>query len=336
MNELGCAAITEIGLIFSTQQIQPISLILCDDDADQDGITQINLAQSVSPILTQGLPATISELYFTSLQEAFTQTNALPNIFTNSTAFQQTLFARFQNGVNCVAIQEVILNISAIPNAVVNPTSLVVCKGSSLTLSAQPNFTYLWSTGATARSITVNEAGNYTVTVTNANGCAVNHTFTVTESEVATIENVVVNDFQSNRNSIEVIVSGSGNYTFSIDGINFQNSRFFFNRSTGAYTVFVREASCGIVTKDVIVADFPKFFTPNGDGFNDYWHISGLNRDTVVTIYDRYGKVIYAFRGNGIGWDGTFNGRPLPSSDYWFTIQRPNQPEIKGHFSLVR
>lgn len=336
VNNIGCAAIIGISLQFSTEQIAPISFVFCDDDLEQDGITTINLAQNVSPSLTQNLPAVVTVVYYATLQQALSQTNPLPNVFTNSNPFEETIFARFQNGVNCVAIQEVQLSISAIPNPVIIPPTLVLCKGSSLTLSARPNFTYEWSTGATSQSITVSEAGSYTVTVTNANSCSVSHTFEVTITERATIVDVIVNDFQSNRNSIEVVVSGNGNYMFSIDGINFQNSPFFSNLPTGEYTVFVREATCGVVSKSVFVVDYPRFFTPNGDGFNDFWHISGLDRNTLVTIYDRYGKVLYAFSGNGIGWDGTFNGRALPATDYWFTIQRPNRPEIKGHFSLVR
>lgn len=336
VNNLGCAAITEIQLRFSTQQIDAVTVTLCDDDSVQDGITNINLTQTVSPIITQGLPTTVSVVYYATLQNALSQTSALPNIYTNSSAFQETVYARFQNGVNCVAIQEINLIISAISNPVVIPPTTVLCLGSTLTLLAQPNFTYLWSNGATTRGININQPGNYTVTVTNANGCTVSYTFEIEASEAATIQEITIRDFQSNRNQIEVIATGIGNYTYSLDGISYQESAIFTGLNSCQYTVYVRDSFCGVVTQNVFVADFPKFFTPNGDGFNDFWHISGLNANALIIIYDRYGKYIYAFKGNGIGWDGNFNGRPLPASDYWFTIQRPNQPEIKGHFSLVR
>ncbi|MDV7395378.1 hypothetical protein RZS08_28590, partial [Arthrospira platensis SPKY1] len=139
VNNLGCAAVTEIQLRFSTQQIDAVSITLCDDDAVQDGITTLNLSQSVSPMITQGLPTSLTVIYYASLQSAINQTNPLPNNYTNLTAFQDTIYARFQNGVNCVAIQEVNLNISAIPNPVVIPENSVLCLGSSLTLFAQPN-----------------------------------------------------------------------------------------------------------------------------------------------------------------------------------------------------
>lgn len=87
---------------------------------------------------------------------------------------------------------------------------------------------------------------------------------------------------------------------------------------------------------------FQHFLTPNNDGYHDTWRVKGLDHHNFVysdiNIFDRYGKLLKNMGPNS-GWDGTFNGKLLPSSDYWFTIsvadQNNNIVTYKGHFSLV-
>ena len=93
----------------------------------------------------------------------------------------------------------------------------------------------------------------------------------------------------------------------------------------------------------ITVLNYPKFFTPNNDGYNDTWNIWTLKEqpESKIYIFDRQGKLLKQLSPNGEGWDGTFNGQPLPSTDYWFRAEfiEPNtglQKEAKGHFSLKR
>jgi gliding motility-associated-like protein len=80
----------------------------------------------------------------------------------------------------------------------------------------------------------------------------------------------------------------------------------------------------------------PKFFTPNADGFNDTWEITGINdQNYSIHIFDRYGRLLKVLGKNG-SWDGNYNGKPLPSSDYWFQLILENGSTKKGHFSLKR
>ena len=92
--------------------------------------------------------------------------------------------------------------------------------------------------------------------------------------------------------------------------------------------------------QSVAILGIPRFFTPNNDGFNDYWNIKGINSEfnskTVIHIFDRYGKLIKDINPQSQGWDGTFNGKQLPSDDYWFSAKLENGQELKGHFSLKR
>lgn len=86
---------------------------------------------------------------------------------------------------------------------------------------------------------------------------------------------------------------------------------------------------------------YPNFFTPNGDGYNDFWNISNLPEtfEPKIYIFDRYGKLIKQINPYGNGWDGTFNGQNLPSTDYWFKleyVENGTNKEFKSHFSLKR
>lgn len=85
---------------------------------------------------------------------------------------------------------------------------------------------------------------------------------------------------------------------------------------------------------------FPKFFTPNNDGVNDFWEVNpgeSLSSSGVAQIFDRYGKLITQFdTSTNTGWDGTSQGKPLSASDYWFRVVLQDGREFKGHFTLKR
>ena len=87
---------------------------------------------------------------------------------------------------------------------------------------------------------------------------------------------------------------------------------------------------------------YDKFFTPNGDGFNDYWQVHGLENQPEVTIfiYDRYGKLLKQLKSSEKGWDGTYNSKKAYSTDYWFKVGyidcTGTYKELLSHFSLIR
>ena len=109
------------------------------------------------------------------------------------------------------------------------------------------------------------------------------------------------------------------------------------------YTEFGCET---LVLSGVSVIDYPRFFTPNGDGFHDTWNIIGLDgTGAKIYIFDRYGKLMKQISPDdeSTGWDGTFNGTPVPATDYWLTVEYPEyvgdavmMKEFKAHFSLKR
>jgi gliding motility-associated-like protein len=90
----------------------------------------------------------------------------------------------------------------------------------------------------------------------------------------------------------------------------------------------------------VSVIGFPKFFTPNGDNQNDFWEVKGVSSqfqpNTKILIFDKYGKLIAQVNPIGSGWDGNYNGNPMPSSDYWFTVTLEDGRQFSSHFTLKR
>ena len=147
----------------------------------------------------------------------------------------------------------------------------------------------------------------------------------------------------SENHSIEVEADGIGTYEFQLDDGPFQDSTTFDNVEPGDHTVTIRDKNgCGSVTIDVGIVDFPQFFTPNNDGYNDTWNIIGINAadpNAKIYIFDRSGKLLKQISPSGPGWDGTYQGNPLPSSDYWFQVEYTEDGEgkvMKGHFTLKR
>jgi gliding motility-associated-like protein len=150
----------------------------------------------------------------------------------------------------------------------------------------------------------------------------------------------IVNNFSGNQNSIQLITPSTGGpYAFSLDGTNYQYSPLFTNIVAGNYLAYVQDSeTCKYLTYPIIILDYPRYFTPNNDGYNDTWNIKNLDLlpAYTITIYDRYGKLLKKLNSSDRDWNGSFNGSELPSDDYWFSLSFENGKNIKGHFSLKR
>lgn len=174
--------------------------------------------------------------------------------------------------------------------------------------------------------------------------CALTQTINVTINQytLIAIDGLVTNYFEENQ-VITVLATDSGNYLYQLDYGPLQQSNVFQNVSAGTHVIKVVDANgCSSpLTRDVLVVNYPKFFTPNDDTYNDTWNISGLQeqKDAKIFIFDRYGKLIKQIYPSGQGWDGTYNGALLPSDDYWFLVEFTENfqsKEFKAHFSLKR
>ena len=345
----GCFNTAQILLDVTATDAGDAVLTHCDDDGIEDGFYNFDLTLANATILN-GLPSSLTITYYETYDDSLLEQNALGTTFTNTIAYNQTIYARVENANACYGISEVELTVFELPNIDVEDETIYclnlfpepVTLDAGLITNLPTDFTYIWSTGETTQEIQITQAGTYSVTVINANNCEKERTITVLPSNEATIDNIEVVDATSN-NTITVLVSGEGDYEFALNDINgpYQDSNLFENVPPGLHTVYVRDKNrCGIVEDIVSVIGFPKFFTPNNDGYNDTWHVYGINDpsqyESIVYIFDRYGKLLKQLHPQGPGWDGTFNGSTLPTNDYWFSVKLQDGRIFKSHFTLKR
>ncbi|WP_196894644.1 T9SS type B sorting domain-containing protein [Aureivirga marina] len=330
----------------------------------------------VSPAISD-----VNITYYTSEEDAENLVNPVSNTAYESAA--STIWANVQNiETGCYTVTSFEIDVEETPVFETNETEVICLYENPIdgqieteisVLNPEGDYTYEWTYNgtvldATSEEILVSEEGTYTVKATSQEGTL------ACESEVHTIE--VVGSYIANLTADDIVVSGYideagnntiainttnlnfGTYEFSIDGgDSWQTAPVFTNVGGGDYVLMIRNVLGGGCDNPTIafgVVDFPKYFTPNNDGVHDTWNILGLNNDSVISadiyIYDRYGKLITKVQKNSDGWNGlTKEGNPLPSSDYWFTLEivkkvrQASDGSIvtrtyskKGHFSLIR
>jgi gliding motility-associated-like protein len=367
-NTTGCF-VTGAGFTLDVQEAavantdaEPALLEECD--IDNDGFAQFILTGLNQDIL-DGLDANDFTVgYYENLQDAEDSSNALPNNYTN-TSSPQIIYVRLDNDTDpssqCYDITTATLIVNELPFFSLE-ASYMGCEnanGSEVVDSlmetnfpeSEYDFEWYDPTGtlvATTSSYFPTMAGTYTATVTNElTGCQFSTTTEVYTSATAVVSATVTTLAFAQEHVIQATATGIGDYEFRLDTGPWQLDGTFNNVSPGLHTVYVRDLNgCGMGTATVLVVDYPRFFTPNGDGYNDTWHIIGADlHPGLVTsdiyIFDRYGKLLKKLDPQGDGWDGTYNGRPMPSTDYWFTIEYQIPAlnvtrRFRAHFSLKR
>lgn len=206
--------------------------------------------------------------------------------------------------------------------------------------------------GVTEFTVTSPNSGRYFVSIETTFGEIISDDILITFyglpvlQEVIILDDLIVSDDPDSYN-VEIVVDGNGDYEYAINSGDFQDDPIFLDVPPGINTVVINDKNgCGMTEPiEFLVVGYPKFFTPNGDGIHDNWNVLGIDQliNPAVFIFDRYGKLLKQLDETTFGWDGTFNGSQLPSSDYWFRIdyERDQQTAIvattvRNHFSLVR
>ncbi|MBP92616.1 MAG: hypothetical protein CMC55_00690 [Flavobacteriaceae bacterium] len=351
----------EIQVVYRALTIseQPDSLILepllaCEGD---NGVTTYNLVSAIPNEIANN--PNIGVTFYENLSDAENRLNALNNVTQYETVLSSNnLYVRLQNifSADCFSISELELITALRPN-IEETEDIFFCENSndsSVTIDVGvlegplSDYNFLWLESLeTTPEITVQNQGSYTVRITptstitsgNLDGCFAERVVTVSSSSIATITDINV----FNESNITILNSGSGDYEYALDDINgpYQNNPNFLNLEAGVHTVFVRDKNnCGIAQDSVAIIGFPKVFTPNGDGDNDIWQVQGLSKQfqpkSEIFIFDRYGKLLKQIQPTGTGWDGTFNGSPVSTGGYWFSVKLEDGTVYKGHFTLLR
>lgn len=234
---------------------------------------------------------------------------------------------------NCVNENRTPISLEISPSPEDTPEIFSICPGDSIVLDATlPDITYLWSTDETTPQITVSESGTYSVERTINDGCSSIKEFEVIVNEAAVIQNI-----RSDGNNIIIDLENEGDFLFAIDDEDFQSSPIFENVPGGRYNISIQNNDCGTENREFIHLVIPQYFTPNNDGFNDFFRIPADRFFDTFSIYifDRFGKLIVAGEQAPFEWDGTYQGKPLPSQDFWYKIVIDGIT-YTGHVTLIR
>ncbi len=358
--------------------IKSSPLIYCDDNDAvpvNDGFTRINLTvNDIDIIGTQNIPADqLKVVYFASEQDFLNNRPiADPTQFIN-TSSPQTIIAvvrYIDEELFCEANVQFQVIVHKRPELLPIAGGYICEDLNSKEITGflidtkldSKLYNFIWKlnggviAGANLSYYEAKLPGTYTVSTTDKiTGCDSFNVINVVITKIApfsvTIDETVGNRDEMTEDGKQTIVvnvldrkTPPGVYEFALDEGVYQNSNVFYDVTAGEHLVWVRDRLTGAcaVSKLVSVMNYPKFFTPNGDGHNDTWNIKGLisQPDAKIYIFDRFGKLLKQVSPAGEGWDGTFGGRPVPSTDYWFTVEyndlQGNRREFKGHFSLKR
>ncbi|TCP26819.1 gliding motility-associated-like protein [Tenacibaculum skagerrakense] len=342
---------------------------------DRDGIANFDISPAIDDIKSLFDPTIRNDLdvlFFETEADRDAVINQIPDPAnyrnTNIPAStQQSIFVKIINRINndCTGLGEFFIRVLPLPEFEITTPQIVCLNSPSFIEAEMPDgtYTYEWrrngviDTSSTSETLDITQGGTYEVTAINTTtNCTRTRRIIVSESIIATLteDDVTIID-DSTNNSITIDNSnnnlGIGDYEFALqDESNniirdFQDTPMFESLNGGVYTILVRDKNgCGVAELEVSVLEFPKYFTPNNDGVNDIWVVKGASTtfypQSSIHIFDRYGNPITEIAIDGQGWDGLYNGKVLPSNDYWFNIEltdrNGNKINRKGHFSLLR
>lgn len=181
-------------------------------------------------------------------------------------------------------------------------------------------------------------AGDHTVYIYHQNGCA-----TFVEFTIDAYEPLVLEAEKTAENEVTATATGGfGGYEYFFQGDYFGDTNVFTVNEDMNVEIMVRDQN-GCVAQLTMPFDFsgmlefPNFFTPNNDMMNDTWYPRNreIFNDVDVKIYDRYGRVV-AILDKVSKWDGNYEGKELPTGDYWYVVTTSDHQEYVGHFTLYR
>ncbi|WP_228853003.1 T9SS type B sorting domain-containing protein [Aegicerativicinus sediminis] len=361
-NDTPCYGVAKINLNVSTTSL-PMgykhTLKNCDDDGTADGKYIFDLTEAELSFL-ELLPSdsNFEFTYYRNVEDAVFKINSITQSqnYENEVPWNQELVVRIDNssGNSCYSIGPYLdLVVNDLPELEISGTGKICTLQPSFTLdilNPNPNYSYEWLNSlneliSTSTSLTVMEPGLYSVQAISVNGCV---------SSLKEVEILASGPPVLTQNNIRITPTGNsytlglinlgqvgnGDYEFSLNNPSgpYQNEPEFRDVSPGTYTLFLNDKNgCGSTNLQVFLFGIPKFFTPNGDGHNDFWQIKGIPQQETFSysIYDRYGKLLKKVNSVKSGWDGTYNGSLMPPGDYWFELILANSETYRGHFSLI-
>ena len=356
-NSDGCFNLSKVNLIVSSTNPQDILILMeeCDYEGDNDERYTFDLTEATQLILDELPSKDVTIQYYRNQNDAGLKINEIlpQNAYQNETNNQQ-LFVRIESLLNgeCLSVGNYVeLIVYPLPEFDLAPEAIYCLNLEPITIAVENpdgNYAYEWrnSSGeviSQGPSAVIAAGGTYSVIATSEENCqSLPRTIQVFESVNAAIsqQDIAVDDGEElNTITINTENLGEGDYEYALDNGSFQDEPIFYDVAPGTRLVTVNDKNgCGLSSIEVSVIGFPKFFTPNGDGYNDTWQVLGILSQPMsnIYVYDKFGKLLSEIDPQGEGWNGVYNGKQLPSSDYWYMVQLEDGRVYRGHFSLIR
>ena len=268
---------------------------------------------------------------------------------------------------NCTAVTSVTV-LPPTPIILSLASTNAICGKNNGTVTASvtngtASYTYSWSNAATSTtSSTINQItnladGNYSATVTDANGCSSVSTTAVSITNTNPLTITPADQIITEGSTVNIIVTGGVTYTWSPNtGLSCTNcsSPIATPLTNTEYTVTATDINGCTLTavikitvktaclgneKDIFIANV---FSPNNDGQNDVLSIEGNGlRDVYWAIYDRWGNKLFETTDQKESWNGTFKGKPLDNGTYVYylkaiCIHTETEVKLKGNVTIIR
>ena len=266
-------------------------------------------------------------------------------------SYTVTIFNEF--GTQSLPSDPVDINIFENPVLNLISKSDVLCNGETsgsievIAIGGTSPVAYDWNNGQTGSGITNIGAGNYLVSATDANGCQDTLSESLSEPAAIVINETITDPTceDSQDGAIEISISG-GSPGYTIQWSNGSSGPLTENLGPGTINVdvtdenqcLVNESYSLVAEKDICITVY-EIITPNGDGSNDTWVITGIELypDATVQVYDRWGRQVYHSVGYPGQWDGTNKGKVLPMDSYHYIIKyQKDKDPIIGNITIVK
>jgi gliding motility-associated-like protein len=255
-----------------------------------------------------------------------------------------TLAVAYFGVSGCSANTSKPVNVVAPVNPTIIPSATSLCEGDEIALSIPATYTAIaWTGGATTAATTVTTAGTYSVAAKDANGCNTTAQVIITNKPVPEITITTDPNPPLVSPGQPIILQASGADTYAWLPIETLNNPSIPNPSatpqiTTTYTVEgTLDGGCSSTASVTVEVNgdmqITNAFTPNGDGFNDFWVIPGVEifGTCTLNLYDPFGSKIFEKVGYQNDWDGIFNGKKVPRGTYYFIISCPDKKPVTGH-----
>lgn len=267
-----------------------------------------------------------------------------------ATTYNVTLTVSYQGVPGCTSSKTIPLTVTGSSLPIITPSAASICPGETATLTVSGEFNSLsWDHGPSGSPISITAPGTYTVKATDPNGCIIPQSIAVGSKEVPVIVISPENPAVPAGQSVQLIASGAHTFEWSPaeslsdhrvpDPVATPAETTTYT-VTGAFTGGCTAQASITVLVDIseINIQIPLAFSPNGDESNQWWIIQGIEKypDCTMNVFDARGKRIYQKQGYDNQWDGTYDGKPVPTGTYYYVFGCPNLKPLTGSVLIFR